>query len=239
MKISRNDPCPCGSGKKYKKCCDDSKIAPPVWTPKIKEHFFQEPVPTVYDMPTLSKEFFSDHDTNELSAHQLLYSYLLNPEIESLAAGVTNAMSSRGKTEAASIRNCANTSELIDLMKGGIDPLNNYLLKTRLLECPKEAVSKLLQELKQSTQTGFVEIAIRIMAEAKIDVSAELIEIIERHEKPIYQLSIMCLLLGFYDYPKNFQFMWSHYLYLRDKFPDTNYWRGPFYGLWEYWERNI
>src|ERR1043165_2917198 len=21
MKISRNDPCPCGSGKKYKKCC--------------------------------------------------------------------------------------------------------------------------------------------------------------------------------------------------------------------------
>lgn len=21
-KISRNDPCPCGSGKKYKKCCD-------------------------------------------------------------------------------------------------------------------------------------------------------------------------------------------------------------------------
>lgn len=23
MKISRNDPCPCGSGKKYKKCCID------------------------------------------------------------------------------------------------------------------------------------------------------------------------------------------------------------------------
>jgi len=21
MKIGRNDPCPCGSGKKYKKCC--------------------------------------------------------------------------------------------------------------------------------------------------------------------------------------------------------------------------
>lgn len=23
-KIGRNDPCPCGSGKKYKKCCLDS-----------------------------------------------------------------------------------------------------------------------------------------------------------------------------------------------------------------------
>ncbi|MEA1960510.1 MAG: SEC-C metal-binding domain-containing protein [Bacillota bacterium] len=21
MKVGRNDPCPCGSGKKYKKCC--------------------------------------------------------------------------------------------------------------------------------------------------------------------------------------------------------------------------
>jgi len=25
MKIGRNDPCPCGSGKKYKKCCGSSK----------------------------------------------------------------------------------------------------------------------------------------------------------------------------------------------------------------------
>lgn len=26
-KIGRNDPCPCGSGKKYKKCCIDKEIA--------------------------------------------------------------------------------------------------------------------------------------------------------------------------------------------------------------------
>lgn len=25
MKVGRNDPCPCGSGKKYKKCCLDKK----------------------------------------------------------------------------------------------------------------------------------------------------------------------------------------------------------------------
>ena len=25
IKIGRNDPCPCGSGKKYKKCCLDKK----------------------------------------------------------------------------------------------------------------------------------------------------------------------------------------------------------------------
>ena len=27
MKIGRNDPCPCGSGKKYKKCCMDKDQA--------------------------------------------------------------------------------------------------------------------------------------------------------------------------------------------------------------------
>jgi hypothetical protein len=28
MKVGRNDPCPCGSGKKYKKCCIDKEAAP-------------------------------------------------------------------------------------------------------------------------------------------------------------------------------------------------------------------
>jgi len=26
-KAGRNDPCPCGSGKKYKKCCQDKEAA--------------------------------------------------------------------------------------------------------------------------------------------------------------------------------------------------------------------
>jgi hypothetical protein len=27
-KTGRNDPCPCGSGKKYKKCCEEKESAP-------------------------------------------------------------------------------------------------------------------------------------------------------------------------------------------------------------------
>jgi len=37
MKIGRNDPCPCGSGKKYKKCCLDKT------TPEVsfsKDYFY-------------------------------------------------------------------------------------------------------------------------------------------------------------------------------------------------------
>lgn len=26
MKLGRNDPCPCGSGKKFKKCCQDQAV---------------------------------------------------------------------------------------------------------------------------------------------------------------------------------------------------------------------
>ena len=28
LKIGRNDPCPCGSGKKYKKCCSNKRMIP-------------------------------------------------------------------------------------------------------------------------------------------------------------------------------------------------------------------
>ena len=28
MKIGRNDPCPCGSGKKFKKCCMNKTVTP-------------------------------------------------------------------------------------------------------------------------------------------------------------------------------------------------------------------
>jgi hypothetical protein len=36
-KIGRNDPCPCGSGKKYKKCClarDEARLAAPAQRPE-------------------------------------------------------------------------------------------------------------------------------------------------------------------------------------------------------------
>jgi len=35
MKVGRNDPCPCGSGKKYKKCCGASTARTPATEPKI------------------------------------------------------------------------------------------------------------------------------------------------------------------------------------------------------------
>ena len=39
MKTKRNEPCPCGSGKKYKKCCIDKKAAGPLPWPTFPEEF--------------------------------------------------------------------------------------------------------------------------------------------------------------------------------------------------------
>lgn len=37
-KIGRNDPCPCGSGKKYKKCCGATRQPPPVQASKERDY---------------------------------------------------------------------------------------------------------------------------------------------------------------------------------------------------------
>ena len=40
MKTGRNDPCPCGSGKKYKRCCLGNEVALP--SPPVHEEFHED-----------------------------------------------------------------------------------------------------------------------------------------------------------------------------------------------------
>lgn len=54
-KVERNDPCPCSSGKKYKKCCESKKEKPATSTPKMVQiTFTTEPVieEMDYDIPS-------------------------------------------------------------------------------------------------------------------------------------------------------------------------------------------
>jgi hypothetical protein len=57
-KVGRNDPCPCGSGKKYKKCCElkasRSKIANPTiltGSNKLSSLFHQKMAPPAPEAP--------------------------------------------------------------------------------------------------------------------------------------------------------------------------------------------
>ena len=42
MKIGRNDPCPCGSGKKYKKCCLGKEDNPEYLDPQNIPRLYKE-----------------------------------------------------------------------------------------------------------------------------------------------------------------------------------------------------
>jgi hypothetical protein len=61
MKAKRNDPCPCGSGKKYKKCCLEkeqktgfnAKLFEPGGASSMLANFFKEKIAT--NKPTITK----------------------------------------------------------------------------------------------------------------------------------------------------------------------------------------
>lgn len=235
MKISRNDPCACGSGKKFKKCCGLNAFQATNVQSEAIEHFMQEAIPKLGDIPAFSEEYFNHLAPSGISAVKLLYSCILRPEIEAAAAAVTNAAINRGKREAEKIKKCGSISDLVNMMKAGIDSLNHVLIQNRLLETPLETTRALMTELRSSTRDDFLELSIKIIALAGIDISEELMTIIQKHNKPVYQLSVLCLLLGFYNNRKIPQFLWSYFQYFRSQFPHENYWQGPFYGLWENW----
>src|SRR5438094_549584 len=56
MTPGRNDPCPCGSGKKYKKCCLDKPAAIPVTKPAgpVERRFFS-PATSYYTQGALAQ----------------------------------------------------------------------------------------------------------------------------------------------------------------------------------------
>lgn len=74
-KIGRNDPCPCGSGKKFKKCCESSMIGKKYKAHKIESQdqtsskvagltsLFQAPTPAPNKEPV--KEESSKTETTE------------------------------------------------------------------------------------------------------------------------------------------------------------------------------
>jgi hypothetical protein len=109
-------------------------------------------------------------------------------------------------------------------------------MSDRLLEKPQEAVSLLMRELQGDVSVVFVEFSVRTIGIAKIGVADDLMRIIGKNGKSVYQLSLLCLLLGFQKNPAIPQFLWTYYSFFKTRYPSNSYWQGPFFGLWENWE---
>jgi len=242
--IGRNDPCPCGSGKKYKKCCMlahevgfDRQLDVPI---KVKQDDDFIPIETVVDYgePLLDEAFFAKNDLHEISAPRLVYSCLLRPEIEGIANIAARKFISRGKEELKCIKTAKDTETLIGIMRNDPDPLNHKPLIDRLVEEKAQAVLMILQELMEPQNDSFIELAARMLLLSKIDCSKEIIDIIKSgNNRKAYAISILCVLLSFYDNEYSEKLLWDYYHYMKFKYPSDTYSDGPLLGLIEMRER--
>lgn len=191
-----------------------------------------------YGYPFPNEAFFAENDLHELSAPRLIYSCLLNPEIEGIANKVARQFINRGKEELKRIETAKNTETLIGIMRNNPDPLNHKLLIDRFVEEKAQSVPMILQELKKPQNDSFVELAVRILHRSGTNCSNEIIDIIKSgNNKKAYAISILCVLLGFYDNEYSEKLLWDYYHYMKFKYPNDTYSDGPLLGLIEILER--
>lgn len=242
--LGRNDPCPCGSGKKYKKCCmltNNVGFGEQLASSKSTERndaFIPFRAVVDYGHPLLDETFFVSNEVHDISAPRLLYSCLLRPEIEGIASKVVQQFVNRGKEEAKRIETAKDIEALIGIMSNNPDPLNHKRLIDRLLEKKTQSASIILQELKKPQEDSFVELAVSILHRAGTDYSEEIIDIINSgNNRKAYAISILCVLLGFYENKNSEKLLWDYYHYMKFKYPNETYSDGPLLGLIEIRER--
>ncbi len=242
--IGRNDPCPCGSGKKYKKCCmsvhDMGFDGQPAIPRRAERDDDFIPIDAVVDYghPFPGETFFAENDLHELSAPRLIYSCLLHPEIEGIANKVARQFINRGKKELKCIKTAKDAETLIGIMRNNPDPLNYKPLIDRLVEENAQSVPLILRELKEPQNDSFVELAVRILHGSGANCPNEIIDIIKSgNNRKVYAISILCVLLGFYDNKYSEKLLWDYYHYMKFKYPNDTYSDGPLLGLIEMRER--
>ena len=237
MKIGRNDPCPCGSGKKFKRCCINQRVLghemeSPVEPPIILINEIGD-----YGNPEVDDGFF-ERNLRDHSAQRLFYTCLLRPEVESVMGKYVKQFIFRGKDEAKRIRGTNDVIDLISILKQEPDILNHRLLMDKTLKYPDAIVPMLIMELSHTQDDCFIELAIRILYESKIDPSLALLELINSSPLNAYALSVICLLIGMTGPQQSLKPLWDRFHFFEEKYPRENFSQGPLLGLYELRARN-
>ncbi len=97
----------------------------------------------------------------------------------------------------------------------------------------EEKISLIMKGLQKQQRSAFVEIAIEIIHATGENYSDKLLEIIEHYQRNAYVVSLLCMLLGFYENDKSEKVLWDHYHYFKEHFPNETYSDGPLLGLEE------
>tara|TARA_B100000315_G_scaffold8245_1_gene8200 strand:+ start:53266 stop:53673 length:408 start_codon:yes stop_codon:yes gene_type:complete len=131
--------------KKYKKCCYTKM-------PSEKNYNLDDEQPVLppydsidYGTPILDSVFFKSNNVHEISAPRLVYSCLLNSEVEKVASLYSAQIIDRGTEESTIIENTENVDTLIDLMRKGVDSLNHVKLIDKLIFYKKYSLMIILK----------------------------------------------------------------------------------------------
>ena len=237
-RIGRNDPCPCGSGKKYKHCClgklttentnslrgirnDDEDVDfDPNW---IRDR----------GVPILNMQHLDSLPLHEISSPRLLFSALLMPEVEELARSAVDKYLDRGREEAIRIEAATKLDQLISLMKIRPDPLNHLLLVSRVLEFGDDSAKRLLAELTEKQNTPFVELALKIIYKSGYDYSEEVEALVHYGPRRAYLVALLCMILGMRGQKNHAKLLWDYYHMLQERFLEETFSDGPLIGLKE------
>lgn len=231
---ARNDPCPCGSGLKFEKCFYGKREIPnQSFTTETKGILLPTHDKIDYGEPLLNEDFYRNNKCHEISAPRLIYSVLLSPGIERIAETISKKFVNRGGNEAILIKNTENVKQLIDIMKRVPDSLNRTILQDKLLHYKQASVPLIIEELKKPQYHAFFEIAVRVLHASSGDYSLEIISIIRNHQKDAYAVSLLCMLLGFYDNIESEKLLWDYFHYFKDRWPNETFSDGPLLGLEE------
>ncbi len=211
----------------------------PVEARQIKQDEDFMPIGAVpdYGLVLLDDKFFEENRVNEISSHRLIYSCLLRPEIDGIANQVVRKFVDRGKEELQRIES-ADVQTLVEIMKNNPDMINHNALIERLVSKKADAVPLILDELRKLQHDSFVEIAVKAIHRTKSDCSGDIINIIQTgNNRTAYTISVLCVLLGFFDNVHSEKLLWDLYHFLKDRYPHETYSDGPLLGLSEIWER--
>ena len=122
-------------------------------------------------------------------------------------------------------------------MRKGLDPINYEKLINKLLRYKETSVPMILEELKKPKSDAFVEISIRIIHASRVNYSEDILETIKESKIGAYAVSLLCMLLGFYENEKSEKLLWDYYHYFKEHYNDETYSDAPLLGLVEIRER--
>ena len=238
VKIGRNDPCPCGSGKKYKHCClgklttenanslrgtrnDDEDVDfDPGW---IRDR----------GAPILDVQHLDSLPLHKISSPRMLFNALLMPEVEEIVRSAVDKYLDRGREEAIRIEAATNLDKLISLMKIRLDPLNHILLVSRVLKFGDDSAKRLLAELTEKQNTPFVELALKIIYKSGYDYSEKVEALVHYGPRRAYLVALLCMILGMRGRKNHAKLLWDYYHMLQEHFFEETYSEGPLIGLKE------